>query len=97
MKATRRRSVNIGGDRRRREGPAPSRPPCRSPLPATHRRRITRVFTPRRSRRDTSSSVVRSVPSLDRSGRGIDQLRWQLLTRWDEPIKGERRPVLDEP
>lgn len=62
MKTTRRRSVNIGGGHSaglRGLGPPP---PCRSPRPVLRpltADRITRVFTPRRSRRDTSSSVVR--------------------------------------
>ena len=133
MKATRRRSVNIGDDRRRPRpvlhvgrlrsallGPGP--PPCRSPLPVPRpltAERITPVFTPRQSRRDTSSSVVRCTVASPagpvRSGpartnppggrratcnpgrRGIDQRRWQSLTRGDEPISGGHRPLPDEP
>ena len=129
MKATRRRSVNIGDDRRRprpvlhvgRLGSAllgPGPPPCRSPLPVPRpltAERITRVFTPRQSRRDTSSSVVRCTvaspagpvrPGPDQPARwspcnpgrrGIDQRRWQSLTRGDEPISGGHRPLPDEP
>jgi len=116
MKATRRRSVNIGGSQRRparRTGrPGTGPPPCRSPLPVSRpltAERITRVFTPCRSGCDTSSSVVRCTvaPSQGLQARwsprtrgcmaGIDQCRWQSLTRGDEPISGGRRPLPDEP